>query len=65
MKHPFSRFLKFGEKEEQQLEMETPSNNNEEIRKISISDIVPNRFQPRTVFNDRSEERRVGKECPV
>jgi len=52
MKHPFSRFLKFGEKEEQQLEMETPSNNNEEIRKISISDIVPNRFQPRTVFND-------------
>ncbi|MFJ7639740.1 nucleoid occlusion protein [Peribacillus sp. NPDC097264] len=52
MKHPFSRFLRFGEKEEQQLEMEAPSNNNEEIRKISISDIVPNRFQPRTVFND-------------
>ena len=52
MKHPFSRFLRFGEKEEQQLEMETPSNNNEEIKKISISDIVPNRFQPRTVFND-------------
>lgn len=52
MKHPFSRFFGFGEKEEQQLEMETPSNNNEEIRKISISDIVPNRFQPRTVFND-------------
>ncbi|MCR8870394.1 nucleoid occlusion protein [Bacillus sp. AFS026049] len=52
MKHPFSRFFGFGEKEEEQLEMETPSNNNEEIRKISISDIVPNRFQPRTVFND-------------
>ena len=26
--------------------------NNEEIRKIAISDIVPNRFQPRTVFDD-------------
>ena len=52
MKHPFSRFFGFGEKEEQQLEMEAPSGKNEEIKKISISDIVPNRFQPRTVFND-------------
>ena len=29
MKHPFSRFFGFGEKEEQQLEMETPNNNDE------------------------------------
>ncbi|MDQ0220944.1 nucleoid occlusion protein [Peribacillus cavernae] len=54
MKHPFSRFFGLGEKEEQQIEveMDTPSNNNEEIKKISISNIVPNRYQPRTVFND-------------
>ncbi|RFU66963.1 nucleoid occlusion protein [Bacillus sp. V59.32b] len=53
MKHPFSRFFGLGEKEEQQLEveMEAPSKN-EEIVKISISNIVPNRYQPRTVFND-------------
>src|SRR4051812_26376171 len=51
MKHPFSRFFGLGEKEEQQREMETPINK-DEIRKISISDIVPNRFQPRTVFNE-------------
>ncbi|CAH0344894.1 nucleoid occlusion protein [Bacillus sp. CECT 9360] len=53
MKHPFSRFFGLAEKEEQQLEveMEAPSKN-EEIVKISISNIVPNRYQPRTVFND-------------
>jgi ParB family transcriptional regulator, chromosome partitioning protein len=53
MKHPFSRFFGLGEKEEQhiEVEMEAPSTN-EEIKKISISNIVPNRYQPRTVFND-------------
>jgi len=50
MKHPFSRFFGFGEKEEQ-LEIETPSSQ-EGIREISISEIVPNRYQPRTVFNE-------------
>ncbi|OIK08442.1 nucleoid occlusion protein [Peribacillus sp. B-H-3] len=51
MKHPFSRFFGLGEKEEQQIEMEAPVSS-EEIKKISISDIVPNRYQPRTVFNE-------------
>ncbi|MFJ7978084.1 nucleoid occlusion protein [Peribacillus sp. NPDC096379] len=53
MKHPFSRFFGLGEKEEEQeqIDMETPSRN-EEIKKIAISDIVPNRYQPRTVFNE-------------
>lgn len=53
MKHPFSRFFGLGEKEEEQeqVDMETPSKN-EEIKKIAISDIVPNRYQPRTVFNE-------------
>ncbi|RFU62504.1 nucleoid occlusion protein [Peribacillus glennii] len=53
MKHPFSRFFGIGEKEEHQveLEIEEPSNF-EEIKKVSISNIVPNRYQPRTVFNE-------------
>jgi ParB family transcriptional regulator, chromosome partitioning protein len=53
MKHPFSRFFGFGEKEQQQAEMEVdPSDSNDVIKKIAISDIVPNRYQPRTVFNE-------------
>ncbi|PLT33231.1 nucleoid occlusion protein [Bacillus sp. V5-8f] len=53
MKHPFSRFFGIGEKEEHQdeLEIEEPRNF-EEIKNISISNIVPNRYQPRTVFNE-------------
>ncbi|MBA9028074.1 MULTISPECIES: nucleoid occlusion protein [Bacillaceae] len=51
MKHPFSRFFGLGEKEEEQVDMETPSKN-EEIKQIAISDIVANRYQPRTVFNE-------------
>ena len=33
------------------LDLEAP-NHHEEIRKIALSSIVPNRFQPRTVFNE-------------
>ena len=63
MKHHLSRFFGLGEKEEdqlekleqldqlEQLEQEAP-NHHEEIRKIALSTIVPNRFQPRTVFNE-------------
>ncbi|WP_409303547.1 nucleoid occlusion protein [Peribacillus sp. SCS-155] len=53
MKHPFSRFFGFSEKEQQQAEMEVDSSDsNDVIKKIAISDIVPNRYQPRTVFNE-------------
>lgn len=53
MKHPFSRFFGIGEKEEHQIEVEIEEPGNfEEIKKISISNIVPNRYQPRTVFNE-------------
>ncbi len=52
MKHRLSRFFGVGEKEEQRLEEKVKPNNNEEIMKIPICDIVPNRFQPRTIFND-------------
>ena len=60
MKHHLSRFFGLGEKEEEQVEkvdqleqldIEAPVHH-EEIRKIAISDIVPNRYQPRTVFNE-------------
>ncbi|ARK32921.1 nucleoid occlusion protein [Halalkalibacter krulwichiae] len=56
MKQPFSRLFGFGDK--QQAEVDVSGNeevselsSNEEVREITISDIVPNRFQPRTVFD--------------
>lgn len=54
MKHPFSRFFGVTEKEEEvEIEFETEiENDKEEVRKIPISNIVPNRFQPRTIFNE-------------
>lgn len=60
MKHHLSRFFGLGEKDAgqlekleklEELEQETP-NPHEEIKKIALVDIVPNRFQPRTVFNE-------------
>ena len=64
MKHPFSRFFGLGEKEVEQVaideieqEMRAEKQNNEEVKKIEVQDIVPNRFQPRTVFaNEKIEE---------
>lgn len=64
MKHSFSRFFGLGEKgeqvesekQEQLIEIERIGEY-EEIRKIPIDLIVPNRFQPRTIFDDdRIEE---------
>lgn len=49
MKSPFSRFFGIGEKEEQDLVEKT---NHEEIKQLPVKDIVPNRYQPRTVFVD-------------
>ncbi|KON83289.1 chromosome partitioning protein ParB [Rossellomorea marisflavi] len=54
MKHPFSRFFGLGEKE-QEPEESTESavvEDRDEVKKIPVSQIVPNRFQPRTIFND-------------
>jgi ParB family transcriptional regulator, chromosome partitioning protein len=64
MKHPFSRFFGLGEKEVEQVaigeiaqEMRAEKQNNEEVKKIQVQDIVPNRFQPRTIFaNEKIEE---------
>lgn len=54
MKNSFTRFFGLGEKGEQTIELEKELNvvNSEEIKKIPIDDIVPNRFQPRTVFDE-------------
>jgi ParB family chromosome partitioning protein len=64
MKHPFSRFFGLGEKEAEQVVVEEVKDeiieeeqHREEVKKILIQDIVPNRFQPRTVFsNEKIEE---------
>lgn len=65
MKNSFSRFFGLGEKGEQlqterlivkQVDIDN-SEKNEEIQRIPINHIVPNRFQPRTVFdNEKIEE---------
>ncbi|PKG24310.1 nucleoid occlusion protein [Niallia nealsonii] len=66
MKPSFSRFFGLGEKEDQtvarQIGVEDASEememmeSREEIKKIPIHQIVPNRFQPRTVFDDEKIE---------
>ena len=66
MKNSFSRLFGLGEKEEQiavdklndsdePVEM-AEKTENEEIRKIPIDHIIPNRFQPRTIFDDEKIE---------
>ena len=60
MKPSFSRFFGLGEKQEQieqieQIAVEKPEER-DAIKKIPIGDIVPNRFQPRTVFDDEKIE---------
>jgi ParB family transcriptional regulator, chromosome partitioning protein len=66
MKNSFSRFFGLGEKGDQKVELEKELEKdldeelevvrNEEIKKIPIDSIVPNRFQPRTVFDDEKIE---------
>jgi ParB family transcriptional regulator, chromosome partitioning protein len=64
MKHSFSRFFGLGEKGEQVTAEKSEEKVDierigdfEEVRKIPIELIVPNRFQPRTVFDEaRIEE---------
>jgi ParB family chromosome partitioning protein len=52
MKSPFSKIFGIGEKEDVEMIEKIEKVENEEIKKIPLSDIVPNRFQPRTVFDD-------------
>ncbi|WP_404348660.1 nucleoid occlusion protein [Sutcliffiella horikoshii] len=53
MKSPFSRFFGIGEKEEQEIVEKT---DHEKIMQVAVKDIVPNRYQPRTVFVDERIE---------
>lgn len=57
MKSPFSRWFGGGKQEsEVESEVEVVSTATEEVVKIPIEKIVPNRFQPRTVFDDEKIE---------
>ncbi|MCM3731998.1 nucleoid occlusion protein [Fictibacillus nanhaiensis] len=57
MKHPFSRLFGIGEKSQQTLDPEpAEKNDNEEVLQIPVRQIIPNRFQPRTVFIDERIE---------
>lgn len=63
MKHTFSRIFGLGERDEQ-MGVENLADSdaieeiakNEEINKIPIDEIIPNRFQPRTIFDDEKIE---------
>ena len=52
MKSPFSRFFGSSEKQGQEEMIEPRQNHLEEVLNIPIEKIVPNRYQPRTVFDD-------------
>ncbi|WP_419960483.1 nucleoid occlusion protein [Psychrobacillus sp. BM2] len=52
MKSPFSRFFGSSEKQGQEEMIEPRQNHLEEVLNIAIEKIVPNRYQPRTVFDD-------------
>ncbi|MEH7353322.1 nucleoid occlusion protein [Neobacillus drentensis] len=58
MKSSFTRFFGLGDKGEQEVELEKDLDieRNEEIKKIPIKQIIPNRFQPRTVFDEEKIE---------
>lgn len=53
MKNTFSRLFGFGERD---TEIALHEEAREEIKQIPIADIIPNRYQPRTVFDDRRIE---------
>ena len=59
MKSPFSRFFGSSEKQrqEEQEEIVSPTHSrSEEVVNVPIGNIVPNKYQPRTVFDDEKIE---------
>ncbi|WP_243387220.1 nucleoid occlusion protein [Bacillus kexueae] len=53
MKHPFSRLFGFGEKDvAERVEEQIDDSGKEEVHKIPVQQIIPNRYQPRTIFVD-------------
>lgn len=56
MKSPFSRFFGSSEKQGQDVVVEPTQHHLEEVVNIAIEKIVPNRYQPRTVFDETKIE---------
>jgi ParB family chromosome partitioning protein len=56
MKSPFSRFFGSSEKQGQDEIVEPTQSHLEEVVNVAIDKIVPNRYQPRTVFDDAKIE---------
>lgn len=56
MKSPFSRFFGSTEKQGQDEVVEPTQHHLEEVVNVAIEKIVPNRYQPRTVFDDAKIE---------
>ncbi|WP_110114509.1 nucleoid occlusion protein [Bacillus sp. CGMCC 1.16541] len=63
MKSAFSRFFNLKDKVQEEMDIEQPikSENEEEVtrdevKQIEVSSIIPNRYQPRTVFNENKIE---------
>lgn len=56
MKHPFSKI--FGQSEKDDIEIETFDNDQEyeQVQDIPVSAVIPNQFQPRSVFNKEKLE---------
>ncbi|MBB5174775.1 nucleoid occlusion protein [Texcoconibacillus texcoconensis] len=51
MKHSFSRILGLNDKEEK-----VEASEKDEVKDLPVADIIPNRFQPRTIFQDERIE---------
>src|SRR5579875_2557205 len=57
MKNSFTRFFGLGDKGQTlELEKELTAEKHDEIKKVLIDQIIPNRFQPRTVFDEEKIE---------
>ncbi|WP_144513468.1 nucleoid occlusion protein [Bacillus sp. FJAT-22090] len=56
MKSPFSRFFGSSEKQGQDVVVEPTQHHLEEVMNVAIEKIVPNRYQPRTVFDESKIE---------
>ncbi|MEY8752936.1 nucleoid occlusion protein [Alkalicoccobacillus gibsonii] len=52
MKQPFSRLFGFSDKQDETAVIKE----NEEVQQLDLAEIVPNRFQPRTVFDEEKIE---------
>ncbi|MBM7634518.1 nucleoid occlusion protein [Geomicrobium sediminis] len=57
MKSSIQRFFGFGEESKSsEIEIKDEKGHHEEVRLIPVTDIVPNPFQPRTIFSDEKIE---------